>query len=195
MLRITGSRKIVIADIESRRVDFATQNSFADLGFVVPMKRGVTIEEKLAIAQEVSKLAKETSGSEEGFDAVFECTGVEACLQTAIYVTRPGGKVMLIGMGNPIQTLPISAAALREVDLVGVFRYASTYEYGISFLADKGASIVAKGEGRALPDISKLITHRFTGLDKIPDAFDMAGKGIDGDGKLVLKVFIEMEDV
>lgn len=38
--------------------------------------------------------------------------------------TRGGGKVILVEMGTPIQTLPVSATALREVDLVGVWRYA-----------------------------------------------------------------------
>lgn len=90
MLRVSGSSKIVICDIETRRVDFATANGFADLGFVVPMKRGSGIEEKLEIAQETAALAVGViRGGEEfaGFDAVFECTGVEACMQTAIYVS------------------------------------------------------------------------------------------------------------
>ena len=38
---------------------------------------------------------------------------------------------MLVGMGHPIQTLPLAAAALREVDIVGVFRYANTYAESI----------------------------------------------------------------
>lgn len=89
---------------------------------------------------------------------------------------------MLIGMGNPIQTLPISAAALREVDLVGVFRYANTYPEAIK--------IVSSGNP-LLPDLTKLITHRYRGLENIPDAFSMAGKVKDEEGRLVLKVLIE----
>ena len=89
---------------------------------------------------------------------------------------------MLIGMGSPIQTLPISAAALREIDLVGVFRYANTYEEAIK--------IVSSGSP-LLPDLSRLITQRFTGFDDIPKAFAMAGRVKDEDEKLVLKVFIE----
>ena len=97
---------------------------------------------------------------------------------------------MLIGMGTPIQTLPVSAAALREIDLVGVFRYASTYKYGISLLAGDSSTDKPAG-GRPLPDLKKLITHRFKGLGKAKDAFEMAGKPLDQDGNVVLKVMIE----
>ena len=86
---------------------------------------------------------------------------------------------MIIGMGNPVQTLPISAAALREVDLVGVFRYANTYPRIIRLLASRNP---------LLPDLGRLITHRFAGLDKIPQAFEMAAKVKDDEGNLVIKV-------
>ena len=87
---------------------------------------------------------------------------------------------MLIGMGIPIQTLPISAAALREVDLVGVFRYANTYQEGIKIL-----------QTNAIPSITKLVTHKFWGLEDAEKAFEMAGKTTDKDGKLILKVVID----
>ena len=45
---------------------------------------------------------------------------------------------------------------------------------------------------RPLPDLKKLITHRFQGLDSVQDAFKMASTGLDGEGKLVLKVMIEL---
>lgn len=95
----------------------------------------------------------------------------------------------MIGMGSPIQTLPISAAALREIDLVGVFRYTSTYEEGISILAGEAGAI---SKNRKMPDISKLVTHRFRTLDNLLAAFETAGKGQDDQGKLVMKVIIEM---
>ncbi len=90
ILRVQGSSNIVICDIESSRVEFATANEFSDGGFVVPRKKGSTIEEKLEIARETAELAvKSVEGGEDfrGFDAVFECTGVEPCMQTAIYVS------------------------------------------------------------------------------------------------------------
>lgn len=78
--------------------------------------------------------------------------------------------------------MPISAAALREVDLVGVFRYANTYEEAIK--------IVSSGNP-LLPDLSTLVTQRYRGFENIPDAFAMAGRVKDDEGKLVLKVLVE----
>ncbi|KAF7426259.1 hypothetical protein PC9H_008627 [Pleurotus ostreatus] len=63
----------------------------------------------------------------DGFDIVYECTGAEACIQMAVYAATTGGKILLVGMGTRNITLPLSAAALREVDILGSFRYAHTY--------------------------------------------------------------------
>ncbi|KAL3420267.1 alcohol dehydrogenase GroES-like domain-containing protein [Phlyctema vagabunda] len=181
--KVNGASEVIIADIQADRVDFAIANKFADSSVVVPMKRCASIEEKLEFAKEVAALVANTNGTGE-VDAVFECTGVESCLQAAIYSTRPGGRILMVGMGNPIQTLPISAAALREVDLVGVFRYANTYEEAIK--------LVSSGNP-LLPNLNSLISHRFKGLENIPTAFEMAAKVKDDSGKLVLKVLVDMQ--
>ncbi|KAF1812609.1 GroES-like protein [Eremomyces bilateralis CBS 781.70] len=189
MAIIRGAESVVIADIDAGRVSFATNNGFAHAGFPIPLRRPNSNEESLVLAQETAESIKSkilASGSELGApDIVFECTGVPSCLQTAIFATRPGGKVMLIGMGNPVQTLPISAAALREIDLVGVFRYADTYPEGITLVQQTISN-------PNLPDISKLITHRFEGLDSIKDAFEMAARSQDDSQKMVLKVMMTM---
>ena len=113
---------------------------------------------------------------------------------TILQATRPGGKVLLVGIGSAVQNIPLAAAAQREVDLVGVFRYASTYKDGIEMIAaaNEGTVLENAVEGaRQLPDLKKLITHRFEGLEKVKDAFEMAGRGVDDKGDLVLKVLIE----
>ena len=92
---------------------------------------------------------------------------------------------MIIGMGNPILTLPMSAAALREVDIMGVFRYANTYARAIKMLADRPPN---------MPDLSTLVTHRFKGMPLIGDAFAMAGRVKDDEGQLVLKVVVDMKE-
>lgn len=98
--KAAGAKRVVIADIQAERVDFAVRNGFAAAGVVVPMRRPESISDKLAFAKEVAELATKTvvpaSSSESGETAghgvlgelshVFECTGVESCLQSAIYV-------------------------------------------------------------------------------------------------------------
>ncbi|KAJ0159406.1 Sorbitol dehydrogenase [Colletotrichum tanaceti] len=178
-------QRVVIADIQADRVQFALDNGFADAGVVVPALRPQTIEDKLAYAKDVAELVKHANigGEEVGeVNATYECTGVETCMQTSIFATRPGGKILIIGMGTPIQTLPISAAALREVDFIGVFRYANTYPKAIDLIATKP---------KGLPALEKLFTHRFKGLKTIQDAFGMAGKVKDESGNLVLKVLVD----
>jgi len=183
--KVKGAGKVIIADIDAGRLDFAVQNEFADASYTVPMKRGKDIDESLAIAKETAAEVGKIDDVGE-VDVTFECTGVPSCVQAGIYSTRAGGRLMLVGMGHPIQTLPLGAAALREVDIVGVFRYANTYAESIE--------IVQTAMKNGGPDFSKLVTHRYRGLEEAPKAFDMAGKTKDADGKLVLKVVIDSLD-
>ncbi|KAI0872539.1 alcohol dehydrogenase GroES-like domain-containing protein [Hypoxylon argillaceum] len=186
--KVAGAKTVVIADILPERTAFAVGHGFADVGFQVPLARPEAVGEKLAFAQDVAgKMAGVRVGGEEvgEVDVTFECTGVESCMHTAIYATKPGGKVMIIGMGTPIQTIPISAASLKEVDLVGVFRYANTYPAAIELLA---------GTDGRMPDVTKLVTQRFSGLGNIPAAFDVAGKAKDERGNLVIKVVVNTSE-
>jgi L-iditol 2-dehydrogenase len=92
---------------------------------------------------------------------------------------------MIVGMGSPTTTLPLMAASSREVDLIGVFRYANTYPQAIEILGKSGGEY---------PDFSNLITHRFLGFENAPEAFNMAGKPKDTNGNLVIKVILDTGD-
>ncbi|KYK56996.1 sorbitol dehydrogenase [Drechmeria coniospora] len=185
--KVYNSVAVVIADVRKDRVDFAVANGYADAGFVVPAANPQTTEDKLAFAKDVAEKIKALTVSGKslgGICAVYECTGVEMCLQSAIYAVCPGSKIMMIGMGTPVLSVHLAAALQREVDLIGVFRYANTYKAAINMLADKPDR---------LPELSKLVTHRFKGMDRIADAFAMAARKTDDDGNLVLKVIIDMQ--
>jgi L-iditol 2-dehydrogenase len=89
--KASKAKAVVICDIQKDRVDFAVANGFADAGFVVPMMRPETTEEKLVFSKEVATLASSVvvgSGVLGEVDVTFECTGVESCVQSAIYVSR-----------------------------------------------------------------------------------------------------------
>lgn len=217
MARQSGCTFVTIIDVDEGRVAYALSKGFATHGFVVsksihsssssgtstpaslpsdgimtPLSAYSSTRDRLegakAIAAEVLAVARPDLGEldedeDEGVDVTFECTGKEPCMQTALYATRPGGKVIMVGMGTPIQTVPLSAAHLREVDILGIFRYANTYPTGIRLLSGKGAM--------RLPSLEDMVTHRFKGLGAAKQAFELASRTVDDDGKLVLKVVIE----
>jgi L-iditol 2-dehydrogenase len=86
--KIKGAKKVVIADIDQGRLDFAVQHGFAHASYLVPMKRGKDIDENLAIARETAKAVGEIDSVGE-VDVVFECTGVPSCVQAGIFVSDP----------------------------------------------------------------------------------------------------------
>ncbi|KAF2790008.1 GroES-like protein [Melanomma pulvis-pyrius CBS 109.77] len=185
MAKMSGATTVVIADIDSGRVNYALSNGFAHKGYIVTPRRHLNdTAERLAVAKEVSgdimQIASLNDIDFEGSDVTFDCTGKEICMQAGLYSTRPGGKLIMVGMGTPIQTLPMSAAHLKEIDIIGIFRYANTYATGIKILSSG-----------ILPSLDNMVTHRFKGLGAAKEAFELAGKTVDKDGKLVLKVVIE----
>jgi L-iditol 2-dehydrogenase len=96
----------------------------------------------------------------------------------SVFSATTGGKVSLIGMGTRAAYLPLSTAALREIDILGSFRYCDTYPAALALLA-----------AGTMPMVSTLITHRFR-LEDTRNAFDVMSRGIDEQGGLVLKVMV-----
>jgi L-iditol 2-dehydrogenase len=161
-------------------------------GMMTPLSSYSSISDRLdaakSVAADVLAVARADmpaleEDEDEGVDVTFECTGKEACMQSALYATKPGGKVIMVGMGTPIQTVPLSAAHLREVDILGIFRYANTYPTGIRLLSGKG--------NMKIPSLDDMVTHKFKGLGSAKEAFELASRTVDDEGKLVLKVVIE----
>ncbi|KAI5815653.1 chaperonin 10-like protein [Pyronema omphalodes] len=170
---LAGASKVCVTDVLLERVNFAIANGWATNGYVAPPS--------LTTGLEIATDLKTKLNISNGYDVVYDCTGMEICVQTGIYAARSGGALMLIGMGNPIMTLPISAAALREVDILGGFRYANTYQLAVELLAS----------GK-LQNIERLVTHSFKGMERIEAAFRIAAQKMDEDGQLIVKVEIEM---
>ena len=83
--KLRGAGKIIIADIDAGRLDFAVQNGFADTSYTVPLKRGKDIDDNLVIAQETAAEIGKVDDIGD-VDVTFECTGVPSCVQAGIYV-------------------------------------------------------------------------------------------------------------
>ncbi|CAG7956790.1 unnamed protein product [Penicillium olsonii] len=187
--------KIIVADIDERRLQIADSMGLGLKTILIPRaetpppaKDAPHAEQTayaLENAQRVAGVLTEAAGGDglviPGFSRVYDCTGVPACVQAGIYASAPGGVLVQIGMGNPIQTLPVGAAALREVDIIGVFRY-DGYAYPAAI------ALLAGGKMKSVEE--KVVTHRLK-LEEGERAFTLAGKGVDEDGNPVVKVIIE----
>lgn len=82
----SGYSRVVLADIVQNRLDFALSNEFADAVVKLSTRKTNNINEGLVFAEhDAAALLKENAG--ETFTRTFECTGVESCVRTSIYVS------------------------------------------------------------------------------------------------------------
>lgn len=111
----------------------------------------------------------------EMLDVVFECSGDQDGLDTAIDLLKPGGKLIMIGIPE-FNRWSFSADLIRrkEITIVNIRRQNNCTHDTIDMLA------TGKVDGSAM------ITHRFA-FDKVSEAFDMVKNYRDG----VMKAMIE----
>jgi len=95
-------------------------------------------------------------------DVVFETAGSSTATAQLFRMANPGGCVVQIGWpdGNKVE-LDVAAMMEKELDYVGVNRYANAFEPAVTWLAD----------GRVKTD--GIITQRYP-FDKSPEAFRWA---------------------
>ncbi|KAJ1592269.1 hypothetical protein NDA12_007048 [Ustilago hordei] len=213
--KASGASFVAAVDIDEGRLGFAAANGWADATYLLPRGAPVTVPE----VEGQDALAKRAAEDKAAISsASTAATALLAALQkgpasssntgfaTGIFATKPGGKMVLIGMGNPIQTLPIGSASLREVDIVGVFRYANTYPIALGLLAGgtlraQGGGLHAQakesqkqdegeGAGKKMGGIENLVSHAYPLKDAVK-AFETLANGKDAEhGRGVVKVFI-----
>lgn len=145
--RMFGATQIIGSDIVPLRRDVAMQLG-AD-ATVDPSRED--------IASRVDEL---TEGR--GVSVVIETSGNAKSASSTIEVVRPGGRVVFVGL-PATDSVPIDIPMLvdKEVDALGVFRYANTYPRTIDALTKTDYGI------------EKMITHRFS-LDDIHEACELA---------------------
>jgi L-iditol 2-dehydrogenase len=144
-----GAAAVCITDIDEDRLRVAKT-----LGADYTLKLSGNQDLKL-VAEQVENLM----GTQP--DITIECSGAEQSIQMAVYATKSGGTVQLVGLGKPDVTLPLVNALVREVDIRGVFRYANCYPTALS--------MIASGQINVKP----LVTHRFALEDSLK-AFETA---------------------
>lgn len=94
------------------------------------------------------------------FDTLFEASGNQAALRTALDVLRPGATLVQLGLGGEM-TLPINSIVAKELQLRGTFRFDPEFELAVRLM----------GEG--LIDVKPLITATMP-FENAVAAFELA---------------------
>jgi threonine dehydrogenase-like Zn-dependent dehydrogenase len=101
-----------------------------------------------------------------GADVVLDCVGSGESLNDALRMTRPGGRIVLVGMAGPTN-IDLTPLWHREVSLTGA------YAYGVEpFLAGRrtfDAAIELAGEAH----LGRLVSARYS-LDRYAEALEHA---------------------
>ncbi|XP_078703550.1 sorbitol dehydrogenase-like [Branchiostoma floridae x Branchiostoma belcheri] len=146
-----GAAKVVITDIDAKRLECARQMG-ADVTVDVTSRDGRAVADQV-----VQELGCQP-------DVTIECSGAEPSIHAGIYATQPGGVLMIVGCGRQLATIPLLDAALKEVDIRGNLRYCNDYPTALA--------MVASGQVNVKP----LVTHRYS-LEQTLEAFEFAKKG------------------
>ncbi|QUC18443.1 uncharacterized protein UV8b_02684 [Ustilaginoidea virens] len=164
-----GASPIVITDIAESRLAFAKELCPRVTTHKVGRDGGGGSPEATARA-----IVQSFGGVEPAL--AMECTGVEASIGAAIWATRFGGKVFIIGVGSSDISIPFMRASVREVDIQLQYRYCNTWPRAIR-LVESG-----------VVDLSRLVTHRFA-LEDALKAFETAADATSGAIKVQIQSF------
>ncbi|XP_030246323.1 sorbitol dehydrogenase-like, partial [Drosophila navojoa] len=124
-------------------------------------------------AEQVAIRVRKAMGEEP--DMSIDCCGAESTTRLAIFATRAGGVVVIVGMGPPEMKLPLFNALAREVDIRGVFRYCNDYSAALALVAS----------GRV--NVKRLVTHHFD-IKETEKAFETARNGTGDAIKVMIHV-------
>ncbi|KAK2592159.1 L-arabinitol 4-dehydrogenase [Conoideocrella luteorostrata] len=160
-----GASPLVITDISESRLAFAKK--------ICP--RVITHKIERASSEETAKAIVASFGGVEPA-LTMECTGVESSINAAIWATKFGGKVFIIGVGKNEINMAFMRASVREVDIQLQYRYSNTWPRAIR-LVESGVI-----------DLSKLVTHRFK-LEDALEAFETSADPKSGAIKVQIQNF------
>jgi len=159
-----GATQVIITDISAGRLEVA---------------KSLGADHTVLVGKEDAEVLASQIGAKLGSppDITIECSGAESSIRLGIFATKSGGILVLVGLGPAEIKIPIVNAAVREVDIRGIFRYANCYPVALDLVAS----------GRV--NVKPLVTHRFK-LEETVQAFETARTGAGG----AIKVMISCSD-
>lgn len=122
-----GATKIIVSDLEKIRLDEA-------------LKLGATHAINIKEEDVATRINEITKGK--GVNYAFETAGNPIALQNALAALNNGGTLAIVGLPQQENIeLNIPFIANHEINIVGIFRYANTYDMGLEMLASTSADL------------------------------------------------------
>ena len=143
--RRAGAAEIVATDLEDKALSHA---------------KAAGADRIINVAGEPGALG-EYSADKGYFDLLYEASGAQPALVSALAVMRPRGIVVQLGMGGDM-TLPMMQITGKELDLRGSFRFHEEFALAVELMS------------KGLIDVKPLITHTID-FDHAVEAFELAG--------------------
>ncbi|PHH90735.1 hypothetical protein CDD83_2775 [Cordyceps sp. RAO-2017] len=162
-----GASPLVVTDISESRLAFAKE--------LCPRAVAHRVAGSVPAQESARAIVEQAFGGVEPA-LTMECTGVESSIATAIWATKFGGKVFIIGVGKNEISIPFMRASVREVDIQLQYRYCNTWPRAIR-LVESGVI-----------DLSRLVTHRFP-LEEAVKAFETSADPNSGAIKVQIQSF------
>ncbi|CAG9853929.1 unnamed protein product [Phyllotreta striolata] len=134
--RAYGAAAVLVTDIADYRLEYAKKLGAFE-----------TLNTEGMDENQIAEKVKSILGCEP--HATFECAGNLTCARLGLLCTRAGGTVVLLGMGGLEMSLPFGAALVKEITMIGSFRYNNDYPEAIEMVRTGKVSV------------KELVTHRF----------------------------------
>jgi len=98
--------------------------------------RTLALEMGASTAADPTDVATTSAWQENGgyFDICFEASGAPAAIASTVGFTRPKGRIVQLGMGAASLEFPLGALLVKEIELVGSFRFISEFETAVRWL-------------------------------------------------------------
>lgn len=122
--RHAGAREIVVTDVTDAAVAMALKIG-ADHAFNTAAKADALLPYEKDKGQ---------------IDIAFEASGHPAALAGAIAATRPGGRIVQIGVSGTVP-IPLNVIVAKEIELKGTFRFYSEFAWAVDLLGSGAINV------------------------------------------------------
>lgn len=142
--RRAGASRVVVTDVADAPLDLA---------------RRIGADQAVNVLKDTSVL--EPFRADKGtFDVLFEASGNQSALVSALDILRPGGVIVQLGLGGEM-TLPINTIVAKELQLRGTFRFHEEFQLAVDMM------------GQGMIDVKPLISATLP-FEQAREAFDLA---------------------